>query len=171
MTSDEFFASFTRSAWRLETLPAYGTEDSDPSFARYLELGHLPPLEQRPRAQAWLAAVRQVTMEGRRMGRVHVLGRPLSSYLVYELATYPENAAAGETIGIADADTHPELAGLDRDFWLLDDELVLVMDYDSHGCFQQLTPTRDRQWVTRARRQRDLAVACSVPLADFLASA
>lgn len=171
MSNDDFFALFTRSAWRLETLPAYGTPESDPSFARYLELGQLPPLEERPRAQAWLAAVRRVVAEGRQLGRVHVLRRPLSAYLDYELATYPENAAAGEDIRIADLDQHPELAALDRDFWLLDDAQVLLMDYDPEGRFLAWHPTRDPEVVRRCRHQQELAIASSVPLQEYLASA
>jgi hypothetical protein len=168
VTNDEFFASFARSAWRLETLPAYGTPESDPSFAAYLELGHLPPLEERPAKQAWMAAVRQAVADGKQLGRVHVLRRPLTPYLAYELATYPENVKAGEDVRIADLDQHPELAQLDTDFWLLDDRLALVMDYDPEGRFRSLTPTSDPSVLRRCRRRRDLAIARSIPLQDFL---
>ena len=164
----EFFARFTRSAWRLETLPAYGTPESDPDFAAFLRLGHLTPLSERPRKQEWMAAVRQAVAEGRRIGRVHVLRRPLTPYLAYELATYPENVEAGEDVRIADLDQHPELADLDTDFWLLDDELVLVMDYDPEGRFLSLTPTSDPSVLRRCRRRRDLAIARSIPVQEFL---
>ncbi len=168
MRTDDFFATFTRTAWRLETLPAYGTPDSDPSFAAYLELGHLPPLEDRPPKQAWMAAVRQAVAEGRQLGRVHVVRRPLTPYLDYELATYPENVEAGEDIRIADADQHPELATLSTDFWLLDNERVLVMAYDDDGRFINAMPTTNPTVVPACRRFRDLAIACSVPLQEFL---
>lgn len=166
--NDEFFASFTRSAWRLETLPAYGTPESDPSFAAYLTLGHLPPLDQRPAKQAWMAAVRKAVADGKQLGRVHVLRRPLTPYLAYELATYPENVEVGEDVRIADLDQHPELAQLDQDFWLLDDRLVLVMDYDPEGRFLSLTPTSDPSVLRRCRQHRDLAIARSIPVQEFL---
>jgi hypothetical protein len=172
MTSEEFFYSFRRSAWRLEALPAYGTAESDPSFAAYLRAGQLPPLEERPPKQAWMAAVRQAIASGKHLGRVHVLSRPLSPYLEYELATYPENALAGEDVRIADAGEHPELADLGPDFWLLDDEMpapaVLLMAYDDAGRFLSLDHTTDPAVVARCRRVRDLAVRCSVPLSEFL---
>ena len=171
MTNEEFFRLFRASAWRLEALPAYGTPESDPAFAAYLRLGHLPPLAERPAKQAWMAAVREATAAGKRLGRVHVLRRPLTPYLAYELATYPENVDAGEDVRIADAGEHPELAGLDRDFWLLDDQLALLMDYDPEGHFRALTPTRDPAVLADCRRRRDLAVACSVPLAEYLTAA
>jgi hypothetical protein len=168
VTNEEFFQLFHASAWRLEALPAYGTAESDPAFAAYLRLDHLPPLAERPAKQAWMAAVREATAVGKQLGRVHVLRRPLSPYLAYELATYPENVEAGEDVRIADLDEHPQLARLGRDFWLLDDQLVLLMDYDSQGRFQALTPTRDPAVLADCQRQRDLAVACSVPLAEYL---
>lgn len=168
MKNADFFATFARSAWRLEALPAYGTAESDPSFAAYLELGYLPPLEERPAKQAWMAAVREAIAGGKQLGRVHVLRRPLTPYLAYELATYPENVAAGEDVRIADAGDHPTLGGLGPDFWLLDDELALVMDYDADGRFIDLFPTRNRVTVARCRYQRDLAIAHSVPLQEFL---
>jgi hypothetical protein len=166
--NDDFFSRFQRTAWRLETLPAYGTPDSDPSFAAYLKLGHLPPLEDRPPKQAWMAAVRAAVAEGKQLGRVHVLRQPLTPYLAYELATYPENVAAGEDVRIGVVDDHPELAALDQDFWLLDDELVLVMDYDDAGRFIGLHPTRTPGVVDVCRRVKALAIARSVPLQEFL---
>lgn len=168
MTNDEFFAAFTRSAWRLETLPAYGTAESDPDFAAYLTLGHLPPLDERPAKQAWMAAVRRAVAQGKQLGRVHVLRRPLSPYLAYELATYPENVAAGEDVRIADINEHPALVGLGVDFWLLDDKLVLILRYDDGGRFQRLTQSRNPAIISHARWQRDLAIASSVPLQEFL---
>jgi hypothetical protein len=172
MTNEEFFGLFRRSAWRLEALAAYGTADSDPSFAAYLRAGRLTPLEERPPKQAWMAAVRRAIAGGKHLGRVHVITRPLSPYLESELATYPENAEAGEDVRLADAGEHPELAGLGPDFWLLDDETpapsALVMDYDSEGRFRGLTHTADPAVIARCRRARDLAVRYSVPLDEFL---
>jgi hypothetical protein len=175
VSGGDFFSLFTRSAWRLETLPAYGTASSDPDFAAYLELGGLTPLGQRPRKQAWMAAVRAAVAEGRQLGRVYIARPPLSDYARYELATYPENADAGEDIRIVDLAAHPGLdellAGLGPDFWLLDDERVLIMSYDPQGRFISWEETSDPSVVGGARRRRDLAIAASVSLQEYLASA
>jgi hypothetical protein len=45
---------------------------------------------------------------------------------------------------------------------------VLVLDYDPDGRFMAAQPVTDRAAVDRYRRQRDLAIAGSVPLAEFL---
>jgi hypothetical protein len=168
VNNKEFFELFHTSAWRLEALPAYGTPESDPAFAAWLAAGQLQPLAERPAKQAWMAAVREAVAAGKQLGRVHVLRQPLTPYLAYELQTYPENVDAGEDVRIADLDEHPELARLDVDFWLLDDQFALLMDYDPQGRFLGLIPTRDPAALADCRRQRDLAVACSVPLAEYL---
>jgi hypothetical protein len=171
LTTEEFFRLFRATAWRLEALPAYGTASDDAAFAAWLERGHLPPLAERPAKQAWMAAVAAAVAAGQRVGRVHVLRWPLSPYLEYELATYPENVEAGEDVRIADAGQHPELASLlGRDFWLLDGRLALLMDYDPQGRFQGLTSTRQAATLTRCREQRELALRWSVPLAEYLAA-
>jgi hypothetical protein len=44
------------------------------------------------------------------------------------------------------------------------------MDYDPDGQFRAMTPTRDPAFLARCLRQRDLAVARSVPLMEYLAA-
>lgn len=43
-----------------------------------------------------------MTDKGKEVSRVHVLRSPLTDYLRYELAAYPGNITAGESIGIID---------------------------------------------------------------------
>lgn len=174
MTTDELFQRFRRSAWRLETLPAYGTPETDASFAGWLALGgQLPPLAERPPKQRWMQLVQAAVASGRTMGRVHLLQRPLSDYRAYELAQYPENQAAGEDVRIADADQHPQqLAPLvGEDFWLLDDTTVVAMRYDVFGRFTGSLTITDPSLVAGYLARRDRAMAYAVPLEEYLAAA
>jgi hypothetical protein len=46
---------------------------------------------------------------------------------------------------------------------------VLLMDYDPEShFFRGLIPTRDPAVLADCRQRRELAVACSVPLAEYL---
>jgi hypothetical protein len=170
--SAAFLDSFGRSAWRLETLPAYNPR-SDASFCHFLATGEVLPLDQRPAKQQWLAGIRAAVAAGKRLTQLHVIDRPLSDYLRYELAVYGENVAAGMEVRIADRTDHPELAGLDRDFWLLDDEtdrpVAQLMTYEPDGEYASREVTSDPAVLARCRAQRDLALGCSVTLAEFLA--
>jgi hypothetical protein len=59
------------------------------------------------------------------------------------------------------------LSTLTGDFWLLDDALAVVIEYDGDGRRLSMEPTRD---VGDFIHQRDLAVEHSVPLLDYLPS-
>lgn len=99
LKGDEFgrlFETFERTAFRLETLAVYDVEDERQEFADFLAGKELPPdFSDNP----W---VRSMTNRGKQVARVHVLRSPLSDYLRYELAAYPGNIRAGESIGIID---------------------------------------------------------------------
>ena len=105
---------------------------------------------------------------GRHWSRVHVLDRPLTDYLRFELLGYQGNVAAGEDVRIADRAAGPEtLSMLAGDFWLLDDALAVVIEYDGDGRRLSMEPTHD---VGSFIDQRNLAMAHSVPLLDYLPS-
>jgi hypothetical protein len=143
-----------RSVFRLETLSSY----TAPGEADMLRVFTDP----------WLRMVADSVQAGRRWSRVHVLDRPLSDYLRFELLGYQGNVAAGEDVRIADrADVPKTLSALTGDFWLLDDALAVVMEYDGDGRRLSMEPTRD---VSDLVDQRDLATQHSVALLDYLPS-
>ena len=88
---------------------------------------------------------------------MHVVDRPLSDYVRYELAVYAENVAAGEDVLIADRSPHPELEGLVRDFAIFDAETVVLFDYDDDGRVHGYRIADDVETVKRCRTQYDLA--------------
>jgi hypothetical protein len=172
MTSEEFFARFRKSAFRLEALPQYlGT--SDPAFRAFSE-GRPLPLSERPTKQDWMRRVANACAQGKRIYRVHVLDQPLTPYLQYELATYPENIKAGEEVYIADRTGRPQLTDLTEDFWLCDADsdrpFALLMDYDAEGRFLKGELSDAPAVIEKCRRQRDLALANSVLLDEFLSA-
>lgn len=155
-----------RSVFRLETLSRY-TAPGEADMLRDFHAGRpLPP--RGPGTDPWLRMVADSVQAGRRWSRVHVLDRPLSDYLRFELLGYHGNVAAGEDVRIADRATVPEaLATLARDFWLLDDTFAVVMEYDEEGRRLSMEPTND---VKNLILQRDLAIRHSIPLQDYLPS-
>jgi hypothetical protein len=172
MTSEEFFARFRKSAFRLEALPQYlGT--SDPAFRAFSE-GRPLPLSERPTKQDWMRRVANACAQGKRIYRVHVLDQPLTPYLEYELASYPENVEAGEEVYIADRTGRPQLADLTEDFWLCDADsdrpFALLMDYDAEGRFVKGELSDAPAVIEKCRRQRDLALANSVLLDEYLSA-
>jgi hypothetical protein len=161
----DFFEQFQRSAWRLETRPFYGPDADE--FQRY-QHGLSPTAEHQQQRQRWIDRIAAATSAARTIGRVLVVTLPLTPYLRWRIETGRGHAAAGEDIRIADCAQHPALAELDSDFWIFDDERVLLLEYDPQGAFLGSQQVTDRALIERCLRERNLAIACSVPLEEFL---
>ena len=175
MTPQEFdavFDSFRESAFRLETLPVYLDDSETEEFAFFLAGKPLP--ERSARTDPWLRRVADSTAAGKRWSRVHVVRHPLTDYLRFELLGYEGNVASGEDVRVASRDVHPVLDGLQQDFWLFDGDsgrpFALLMGYDSSGRLRDVKQTSDPTVIERCQRERDLAVACSIPLHEYPAA-
>ncbi|MFD7735797.1 DUF6879 family protein [Kitasatospora phosalacinea] len=156
------FQAFERTAFRLETLAVYDVDEEREEFAAFLAGKGLPAERS---DNPW---VRSMTDLGKQVARVHVLSSPLSDYLRYELASYPGNVKAGESIGIIDT-ARQEVAGLpDHDFWVFDDTEVYRMHYTEAGQFiggEPLPADRLGEYL----RYRDIALAHAVPFREYAA--
>jgi hypothetical protein len=163
---DQFFAShFHRSAFRLEVRDRYDMPAERDQLARYLagEPGPDPD-----RSSPWLDELRTDTTAGKRWQWVHVVRGPLSPYLrmAFEWG-YPANVRAGGQVRVLDLAEQDEPDGLaDEDFWLLDDEAVLIMRYDDGGRYLGAEPA-DASELARYRRARDAAWQASEPLSRY----
>jgi hypothetical protein len=163
LTGEDFgrlFETFEWTAFRLETLAVYDVSEEREEFADFLAGG---PLPAKSADNPW---VRSMTDHGKQVSRVHVLSSPLSDYLRYELAWYPGNVAAGESIGIIDL-ARQNVSGLpDHDFWLFDDARVYRMHYTEAGQFigGQLLPDSR---LAEYRRYRDIALTHAVSFAEY----
>ena len=163
LDGDDFgrlFEAFERTAFRLETLDAYDVAEEREEFARFLAGADMgPDWDDNP----W---VRAMTSQGKSVARVHVLRSPLSDYLRYELAAYPGNITAGESIGIIDRSEH-DVPGLpDHDFWLFDDSAAYRMHYTPEGVFTGAEAIPDDR-LGDYRAYRDLALDHAVPFATY----
>lgn len=174
MTPADLYRDCCLSAWRIEALQYYaGTGDEERQRA-FREGRPLPA--PGPGKLEDLKLIARLSREGRTVGRVHVVDRPLSDYVRYELAVYAENAAAGEEIRIADRSAHPELAEITGDFAIFDAEAdsesaVILFKYDSEGVVHGYEISYDQEVVEQCRDLLDLAYAFSVPLSEFTAAA
>lgn len=153
-----------RSLFRLELLQEYRVEAELDRFHAFREGRPMPPRK----STAWLDHIRDSLSAGQRWQRVHVVSRPLSTYLWFELAGYQESAALGYETHIAEWTGNPQMQELVQDFYLLDDDVAILMRYDADGRYLGSWRTSDRQVVTTCQRHRDLALAAAVPLDDYL---
>jgi hypothetical protein len=174
VTPEDFAACFDRfkeSAFRLETLQRY-TVPEEAERIRMFREGRPRP-ERSVRTSPWLRRVAVTTASGKHWRRVHIVDHPLSEYLRYELVGYVESAAAGEEVRIADRAAQPDVARLTTDFWLFDADsehaFAVLMNYDDEGHLLGYELAQDGKELDRRRRERDLALAHSVTLNEYLA--
>ncbi len=158
---------FTRSAFRLEVLDQYTVESDHENVQRYLAGGPAPSWAD---GDEWMGKLAQDRAAGKRNYRVHVLRSPLSDYLRYECEWgYVYTSRAGEEIYILDLSETPRPDGLiDEDFYLMDDEHVLVMRYDREGRLLGGEPATAAD-LPRYRKCRQVALAHAEPFSFYWA--
>lgn len=163
-SANDFSRQFEREAFRLETLDHYNIPQAADDFRIFLEGGEQP---ESFRNSPWVTTVRNATESGKRMYRVHVLSRPLTDYLRYELAWgYHRNAAAGEEFFILDTTGQDDPVAGVPDFWMFDEKTVSVMRYDESGAFMRsdvLPADRTAEYVA----YRDTALAHAQRLSQW----
>lgn len=161
----ERFQTFGREAFRLEILDDYNVPSSAENLRAFLA-GEPQPEDYNA---GWVETVRAATQAGKRMYRVHIVSRPLTDYLRYELGWgYMKNMTGGEEFFILDITEKPNpLEGV-PDFWLFDETSPVVMNYDDTGAFlgpDFLDAGRAADFV----RYRDTALAHAEPFSEWWA--
>ncbi len=161
------FSEFKREAFRLETLDDYSQSGGVGAYHAFLAG------EERPedyKTAGWVTTVGNATGAGKRMYRVHVLSRPLTDYLRFELGWgYVRNMAAGEEFFILDTTDQPNPIPDAPDFWAFDDETVAAMNYDGAGQYLGAEWYEDESKLAEFKGYRDTALARAVPFADWWA--
>ncbi len=162
---------WTQSSFRLESLDQYTVEHEVTRLAAYLRGDPVRPYHELQ--ERWLDDLRREREQGRVRTRVHAIGGPLTPYLRYEIDwAYTANAAAGEDIRMLHRATWSETPFGERppDFYLIDDETVVLMAYNEVGHWLGGEVIADLTEVAHYRELRDQALAASVPLRDYLAA-
>ncbi|MFH9493543.1 MULTISPECIES: DUF6879 family protein [Streptomyces] len=162
-TLGDLFDSFEREAFRLETLDDYSKSGNVDAYHAFL--AGLPQPDSYN--AGWVEELRSHTGKGKRVYRVHILSRPLTDYLRFELGWgYRKNRSGGEEFFILDVTDKPNpLAGV-PDFWCFDSESVAVMNYDEAGKYTGsavLAPEHSAEFT----RYRDTALAYAEPFTEW----
>ncbi len=160
----KLFGSFEREAFRLETLDDYSGSGGVDAYQDFLAG---KPQPESYKTAGWVKTVRGATGAGKRMYRVHVLSRPLSDYLKFELGWgYIRNQEAGEEFFIVDTTDGPNPFEGTPDFWAFDEKTVVTMQYGDGGEFLGADLATDEQ-VEEWLSCRDVALSQAVPFREW----
>ena len=118
--------------------------------------------------QEWNAFVGGKTAYGIPVRRVRLIRFPLTNYTKFALHTYQASAKVGEDTWVIADEDFDKLGIPSKDFWLIDEHVVLSLEYDSAGNYLQC----HRQGgvsLAYAQYARDL-LSSAVPLGTFLSA-
>jgi len=120
--------------FRMELLPAYAVDSDGDDYQRWLDGAAEPTWV---RKQPWLDALRDERDNDQFSTRVRVISAEVTDYERYACEFgYRYNSEAGEDIRILRRGEHVLPSGLiERDFWVINDDIVIPMSYDDHGRF------------------------------------
>ncbi|MGW7582152.1 DUF6879 family protein [Kitasatospora sp. NPDC054768] len=164
-TLGDWLSVFEREAFRLETLDDYSQSGGVDAYRAFLA-GEEQSDDYKN--AGWVRTVAAATQAGKRMYRVHILSRPLTDYLRFELAWgYHRNMAVGEEFFILDVTDRKNPVPEAPDFWLFDDETVAAMSYDEGRYLGVDFRTGARSAEFRA--YRDTVMAQAVPFSEWWA--
>lgn len=116
---------------------------------------------------AWLDIIRRMRDEDRTFERVRMVTDPQTEYLRWMLSFTHLNVEAGEDIRWISEGDAKMLGAPTHDFYLLDDERVVVMRFDDNGV-AGAEVTDDRKAVEEAQRWRTIAWAHAIPYAEYM---
>jgi hypothetical protein len=166
----EAIRSCRRSAFRLETRQQYAVSAEADALAAFRD--NRRRQARSVRTDNYLRTVARQVIDGKDRSRVHIVSRPLSEYLRFELAEYQDSVVAGERVFIADRDAHPELAGLHDDFWLIDEgrrtERALLINYTADGEYAGCRLVAKSK-VGELRAAKDAALSHAISLSAYMA--
>jgi hypothetical protein len=162
----ELMRTFERSAFRLELQRAYSEPSEHDTVARFLAGDPQPPTEVADLVE-WFEQITALTAAGRHVERVRVHEDPPTGYQRWERWMGAWNIRAGETIRYMTREKAHQIGLLpaagDRDWWLLDEQLLIVMTFDDRGHRLDTELVTSPEIVEQARAWRDLAVQNSAP--------
>lgn len=154
----ELFRTFGRSAWRWEARTHYALDYEADDFRLFLAGTPVAPPDLswwRP----WLDKVESLTGQGKSIGRVRVLAEPPTDYQRWEMWATPWHVGAGENIAYMPRSRALSLGlPVDDDWWLFDDEYLLLMRFDESGRIDGKTLVTDAEIVAQHRAWRDVAI-------------
>jgi hypothetical protein len=112
-----------------------------------------------------------LTRQGKRRARVRVLDEPPTDYQRWLVWTSPWYAAVGEDIRYLTRSRAARIGlPLREDWWLLDDNRVIVMRFTEEGEIAGDVLITDPAAVASYRTWRDLAIAHAIPATQLPAA-
>lgn len=148
------FVSVRRSVWRWERQRSYAVDESELQAWRDGRT-----LEKSEEDKAWEAYIRDLRANDIPFERVRMVHEPPTEYQRWIHTTTARNVRIGEDVRWLRESEARRLAMPPDDFYLIDDERVVVLRFDGFGELVGIDIEDDRDVLSRYRAYRDRAWA------------
>ena len=130
---DEVFGAASRSAVHLEMRDVYAIDNERETIAAW-KAGHRHDPEDRASWwNSWHDLVASTVGRGVEIRRARIVSEPASEYIRYEYDGTVRNIVAGEQVRWLPRRQATDIALPGNDFWLIDDETVVVNHFSGDG--------------------------------------
>ncbi len=119
--------------------------------------------------EPWFVTIKAQTAAGKKVGRVRVADKPMTTEQRFLLDYARHNAAVGEDIRYLWREDASELPA--EDFWIFDSRLVALLHFDGADNITDIELITEPAEVVRYAMVRDAAMHHAVPFDRFAATA
>jgi hypothetical protein len=160
-TLNGLLLSCQRSALHLEMRDAYMLDD--PMLHRW-RAGHRDdPADRASGWRPWLQLMSETTARGVDVRRARIVSEPVTEYIQFEYDITFTNLAAGEQVGWLPRRDASDIALPGNDFWLFDDETVLINHFSGDGDWLDLEVSEEDSLAALCRTAFEAVWARATP--------
>lgn len=165
---ENLFITFQKSAFRWERLESYCVDSEAEDFKYYLDKNVCLANDC---DDNWLKLAEEANTRGKIMQRVCLLPEKLGDYLRFEInCGYIYSAEQGEKIYFIPKKIAINLKNIpDYDFWLLDDKILVKMNYDNEGNFLGAENINNEQEIQKSLMAKNLLLKNSLLFEEWMA--
>ena len=168
---DKNWRSAKKSVFRLQGRAEYKVTGQAENIAQW-KLGKLD-LDKDKFWQKWMGSLKNAKTRGLAIQRVRVSPKPLTDYIKFESDVWRKYLSqTGEKLFFLDCDEYQKIiAGLGfnpKDFWLFDDKILLIFNYDKTGQLAGEVLITDGEMIRRYCDLKYKLLQGSSPVGSFL---
>ncbi len=166
---DSWWIASKSEIFRLQLLNEYHVEEEEKFFNEYKK-GKQVNLQNDINTIEWLKKLKNKKVEGVRNINLMVIDLPLSDYLKFSVNTYLlDQKRYGRESFFIEREKVAEIVRGVQDYWLFDNEKLLLMNYDNGGHFLSASePMTDMAIVSRYIRLKEAMLTKAMPMEKFL---
>ncbi len=160
----EVFEKARKETFRLELLDQYSVEDEKESFYAFM---HGEEIKEDSGLSEWISGLDKLRRNDVLTRRVHVVSLPLTDYIRYELIGY---AKTKENVNFISRSEYSKLQKPfePKDFWLIDDKELFLVDYDKEGRWLGFKHITDKEQIAVHVKLKELLLKKAKPMSELV---